>query len=168
MKKPAKPDAALVGKVANNPRYDKKYGIDTGMDAKEIKKAKKNTLYDMTDVYVKEIYGGRYGYRQTASGRYRERDEPDDETQLRQADAIRKSLQLKKQKASRERLKAKGKVPAKAGKKLFEVFCKEAYKNRKPFKKLGNDDLQNIYNASQHLSYEKWLWFINDAYKSAI
>ena len=29
-------------------------------------------------------------------------------------------------------------------------------------------DMKNIYNAAQHLSYEKWIWFVNDEYGSRI
>jgi hypothetical protein len=166
MKRRSKPDAALVGNVANNPRYDKVYSVRNGMDAKALKDGEDNTLYgSMQSNFrkrLREIYGGRYGVRQTASGRYREVDEPTDEIQLKQADAINKMLQNRKAASARERLKTKGAVPVRAasGKKLFEEFCREAYKGRK--QNIDNADMRNIYNAAKHLSYEKWIWFVND------
>jgi hypothetical protein len=45
MKRKSKPDAALVGNVANNPRYDKVYSARNGMDAKAIKDGEDNTIY---------------------------------------------------------------------------------------------------------------------------
>ena len=174
MKKPAKPDAALVGKVANNPRFDKFHSARNGMDAKAIKDAEENTLYDMKQLVrdrvskrLQEIYGGKYGYRQTASGRFRERDEPDEAEQDRQNDAIQKMLQKKKAAAGRERLKTKGAVPIKAttGKKLFENFLQEAYSNKSS---INDADLKNIYNAATQLPYEKWILFVADEYSSKI
>lgn len=149
MKKQAKSDAASVGKVAGNLR-----------DADELRERVTKRL--------QEIYGGRYGYRQTASGGWRERDEPDAETQYRQSDAINRALQKKRQEASRERLKAAGKVPTrvKTGGKLFEEFCREAYKDRK--RHIDDADMRNIYNSARSLDYEKWVWFVNDEYGSRI
>lgn len=70
-----------------------------------------------------EVYG-RYGRRQTASGRYVPRDEPDEDEQLRQSDAIQAKLRAQKAKqqasAGKERLKAKGAVPTRNGKPVFE------------------------------------------------
>ena len=70
------------------------------------------------------------------------------------------------QSAARERLKKKGAVPTKSGRRLFEDFCREAYKNRK--QTIDDADIRNIYNAANHLSYEKWIWFVNDEYSSRI
>ena len=177
MKKPAKPDAALVGKVANNPRFDKFHSARNGMDAKAIKDAEENTLYDMKHLVrdrvskrLQEIYGGKYGYRQTASGRFRERDEPDEAEQDRQNDAIQKMLQKKKAAAGRERLKTKGAVPVKAttGKKLFETFLQEARGYKKKQEIIDDADLRNIYNAATQLPYEKWILFVADEYSSKI
>jgi hypothetical protein len=170
MKRKSKPDAALVGNVANNPRYDKVYSARNGMDAKAIKDGEDNTIYgSMQSNFrkrLREIYGGRYGYRQTVSGRWRELDEPDQETQLKQADAINKMMQKQKAASGKERLKSKGAVPIRAasGKKLFEEFCREAYKDRK--KNIDDADMRNIYNSANCLSYEKWIWFVNDEYSS--
>ena len=71
------------------------------------------------------------------------------------------------QSAARERLKRKGAVPTKSGKKLFEDFCREAYKNRTA-DNLNDADLRNIYNAATQLDYDKWLWWIMDEYSSRI
>ena len=118
----------LIGNVANNPRYDGEYGLDSGWDADAIKKEKEDILYGGDETKrnritkrLKEIYSGRYGYRQTASGRMRERDEPNEKEQLRQADAIDKRMQKRKAAASRNRLKTANKVPTRVatGKKLF-------------------------------------------------
>ena len=166
MKRRSKPDAALVGNVANNPRYDKVYSVRNGMDAKALKDGEDNTLYgSMQSNFrkrLREIYGGRYGVRQTASGRYREVDEPSDEIQLKQADAINKLMQQRKASSSRERLKTKGAVPVRAasGKKLFEEFCREAYKGRKQI--IDDADMRNIYNSANSLRYDQWIWFVND------
>ena len=50
--------------------------------------------------FIEEAYGslrrGGRGYYQTASGNYKERDEPDEAEQLRQADMIRRNLEAKK------------------------------------------------------------------------
>jgi hypothetical protein len=177
MKRRSKPDAALVGNVANNPRYDKVYSVRNGMDAKALKDGEDNTLYgSMQSNFrkrLREIYGGRYGVRQTASGRYREVDEPSDEIQLKQADAINKLMQQRKAASGRERLKTKGAVPVRAasGKKLFEDFVKTARQHQKQQQQkqdLDNADMRNIYNSANSLSYEKWIWFVNDEYSSRI
>jgi hypothetical protein len=48
--------------------------------------------------FIDEAYYGRgSGYYQTASGRYKERDEPDEKEQIRQSEMIRKKLAKKKE-----------------------------------------------------------------------
>jgi hypothetical protein len=63
-----------------------------------------------------------YGYRTTASGRKVMRDEPDETTQLSQSDQIAKDPKVIAQRRAsmRANLKAKGKVPTKGGKPMFE------------------------------------------------
>jgi hypothetical protein len=115
-----------IYKVANNPLADRQ--LSDPADEKAEKEAKANTLYDMKverrDRIAKklqEIYAGRYGYRKTASGGWRERDEPNEKEMMRQSDAIDKLMKSKQQKqttpvspdAARERLKAKGILPIK-------------------------------------------------------
>lgn len=175
MKKPAKPDAALVGKVANNPRFDKFHNIRNGMDAKAIKDAEENTLYDMKQLVrdrvskrLQEIYG-KTQYRTTVSGRKVRWDEPSQDIEDKQNDAIQKMLQKKKAAAGRARLKSKGAVPVKAttGKKLFEIFLQEARGYKKKQEIIDDADLRNIYNAARALDdYEKWLWWVADEYSS--
>ena len=62
---------------------------------------------------IEEIYGGRYGYRQTASGGWRERDEPDEAEQLRQSDAIQAQMDARRKAAAKAKLAASGKLPIK-------------------------------------------------------
>lgn len=162
--------------IPNNPRDNKLY-IDKKAKGEEGKFNRDMMLFDDEDGkdnYGKtksEIYGGRYGYRQTASGGWRERDEPDAETQYRQSDAINRLLQKKRAAASRERLKQANKVPTKAGKKLFEEFLREAYKveaSNKSRKALDDDDMENIYNAATQLSFPEWIWFVVNEYGGGI
>jgi len=142
--------------VPNNPAYDKEYNLDNGMDKDAIAYARANTLYDIFS---------KYGYRKTATGRFVKRDEPPEEIQYKQSDMIRKQLQQKRAAASRERLKQANKVPLKAGGRLFEDFCREAY--RSTATKSAIVDLKNIYNAAFHLPYDKWIIFVADEYKNS-
>lgn len=75
---------------------------------------------------------------------------------------------INQQSAARERLKRKGAVPTRAatGKKLFEEFCREAYKNR--LHHIDDADLRNIFNAAQHLTYQQWIIFLYDEYSGTI
>ena len=123
--------------------------MKTGRERNSNKVSASSSITNNTLNNMNEVYGGRYGYRQTASGRWRENDEPDERTQLNQADAIRKKLQARKAAQSIERLKSGNKVPIKSGKKMFEEFCREAYKNRK--QNIDDADMRNIFNAAQHL-----------------
>ena len=102
--------------VPNNPQADQQLTSGSDWDQKVIAREKKRTLYDSS-------------YR-TATGHWKRRDEPDEAEQLKQSDRIRKHLLAKQQQASRERLKSKGVVPTKQGKKLFDEFIKEANAHR--------------------------------------
>jgi hypothetical protein len=162
----------FIGKVANNPRYDREQGLDSGWDADAIKKEKEDILYGGDETKrnritkrLKEIYSGRYGYRQTASGRMRERDEPSEREQLRQADAINKVMQKRKSAASRERLKTANKVPTRVatGKKLFDEFMIEVYEKTGKQKSARNEeDLKQVYLAARALDFDKFLIFLTD------
>jgi hypothetical protein len=146
--------------VPNNPRDNGLY-VDKKERSREKKFNKDSMIFGSTE---KE---SRYGYR-TVAGHWKNRDEPDDEMQLKQADAINKMMQKRKAASGRERLKSKGAVPVRAasGKKLFEEFCREAYRDRK--QNIDDADMRNIYNAANSLSYEQWIWFVNDEYSSRI
>lgn len=109
--------------IPNNPRDNELY-----IDKKEKNREKKFNKYNM--LFGSTQKESLYGYRQTASGRWRSRDEPDGDTQLKQSDAINKMLQKRKALSGRERLKTKGAVPTKFGKRLFEDFCRIAYRKR--------------------------------------
>jgi hypothetical protein len=51
----------------------------------------------------------------------------------------------------------------KSSRKLFEDFMRDAGKEPLRFRsKKKLDDMQNIYNAAQHLHFEKWVVFLND------
>jgi hypothetical protein len=117
---------------------------------------------------LQEIYAGRYGYRKTASGNWRERDEPDEAEQDRQNDAIQKMLHTKKVEQSKARLKAANKVPIKAGKKMFEAktfkeFMLEAKKySISKDESRYDDNIVNLYNAANSLDLDSWIIFVDD------
>ena len=149
--------------VPNNPKDNELY-VDKQERSREKKFNKDSMIFGSTE---KE---SRYGYR-TVAGHWKNRDEPDDEMQLKQSDAINKMMQKRKAASGRERLKTKGAVPIRAasGKKLFEDFVKTARQHQKheqQKKNFDDADMQNIYNAANSLSYEKWIWFVNDEYSS--
>jgi len=155
MKKETRP----VDKVANNPRIDRTYRLDR---QKAYEDEIKNTLYDMKSNSLEN-----YGYRRTASGRMVPRDEPDMETQYKQAELIRKQISAKKAAIGRERLKASGKIPTKGGAKLFERFMDDAAKatgktrTAASRESLVEKDLKNIYNAANNLDFLRWVMFLD-------
>ena len=145
--------------VPNNPHADQQLTSGSDWDQKVIAREKKKNLYDSA-------------YK-TASGHWKRRDEPDEAEQLRQSDRIRKHLLAKQQQASRERLKSKGVVPTKQGKKLFDEFIKEANAHRPSRGKTrintrDLNDLQNAFNAASALEFDKWVIFMNDLFSSRI
>lgn len=147
--------------VPNNPRDNELY-VDKQERGREKKFNRDNVIFGSTE---KE---SRYGGYRTAAGHWKNRDEPDPDTEMKQADAVNKMMQRRKAAVGRDRLKTQNKVPTRVatGKKLFEQFCKEAYKDRK--KSIDDAHMRNIYNSAQHLSYEDWVWFVNDEYGSSI
>ena len=145
--------------IPNNPRDNQLY-----IDKKEMNREKKfhkdMMLFDKTEDVLKRIISKH------------EPGEPRKTEYLKvDKDKFNKSMEFWKkqnqQSAARERLKRKGAVPTKSGKKLFEDFCREAYKNRTA-DNLNDADLRNIYNAATQLDYDKWLWWIMDEYSSRI
>lgn len=147
--------------VPNNPRDNELY-VDKKERSSEKKFNRDNVIFGSTE---KE---SRYGGYRTAAGHWKNRDEPDPDTEMKQADAVNKMLQQRKAAVGRDRLKTQNKVPTRVatGKKLFEQFCKEAYRNTN--KNIDDVDMKNIYNSAQHLSYEEWVWFVNDEYSGRI
>jgi len=137
---------------------------------KQVKEGKSNSVSSR----LQEIYAGRYGYRKTASGNWRERDEPNAAEQDRQNDAIQKMLHKKKVEQSKARLKAASKVPIKGGKRMFEAktfkeFMVEAKKHSiSKDKSRYDDDIVNLYNAANALDLDGWMIFVDTLIKSRI
>jgi hypothetical protein len=141
--------------VPNNPRADLQLTGGKDLDDKVIERERKRTLYDSS-------------YR-TAAGHWKQRDEPSSDEQLRQSDRINQLLSARRKKEAQERLRSKGAVPTKQGKKLFDEFMKEANAHRtQPVTKVLNisssdlDELQNLYNSASALKFEQWVVFIAD------
>jgi len=119
---------------------------------------------------LSKIYDEQYG----VSGRGREPDEPTEprKTQYQRVvdkkayDADMKVWKQRNQQAvSKERLKRKGAVPVKAGKRLFEDFMEEV--NSRTGKKTKENDrdhkrLKQVYLAARALEYDKWVMFITE------
>jgi len=119
---------------------------------------------------LSKIYDEQYG----VSGRGREPDEPTEprKTQYQRVvdkkafDADMKVWKQRSQQAvSKERLKRKGAVPVKAGKRLFEDFMEDA--NRASGKKTKENErdhkrLKQVYLAARALEYDKWVMFITE------
>lgn len=128
-----------------------------------INKSNKGFIVDNAVGQLEEIYGGKYGYRQTAAGRWRERDEPDKAEQDRQADAIRKSIHKKKAQQSRDRLKASNKVPTKGGKRMFEDFMREVHRVRPKQDASKNDEgIKQLYLAARALELDKFCIYVKE------
>ena len=145
--------------VPNNPRADLQLTGGKDLDDKVIEREKKRTLYDSS-------------YR-THAGHWKQHDEPSSGEQLRQSDRINQILSAKRKKEARERLKSKGAVPTKQGKKLFDEFMKEANTHRPPKGKSkiitrSLTDLQNAYNAASALEFDQWVIFMNDLFDTRI
>jgi hypothetical protein len=137
---------------------------------RQIKEEKSNRVSSR----LQEIYSGKYGYRKTASGNWREIDEPSAAEQDRQNDAIQKMVHKKKVEQSKTRLKATNKVPIKGGKKMFEAktfkeFILEAKKHSITKEKSKyDDDVVNLYNAANALDLDSWMIFVDYLIKSRI
>ena len=144
--------------VPNNPQADQQLTKGGHWDSKAEAQAKKNTLYD--------------AYR-TAAGHWKRSDEPSEAEQFRQSERINQILSARRKKEAQERLKKKGAVPTKQGKKLFDEFIKEANAHRpsRGMIKINTsdlNDLQNAYNAASALEFDKWVMFMNDLFSSRI
>ena len=142
--------------VPNNPRDNELY-VDKKDRSSEKKFNRDNMIFGSTESTLSRIASKH------------EPGEPKRTEYLKvDKDKFNKSMEFWKkqnqQSAARERLKKKGAVPTKSGRRLFEDFCREAYNNRK--QNIDDIDMRNIYNSAQHLSYEQWIWFVNDEYGS--
>lgn len=126
--------------IPNNPRDNELY-VDKKERSRENKFNKTNMLFGSVEQdkeHIRSAIPEAYGSRRTAAGVRVPRDEPSEpqKTQHLKVDKrqFAKDLEywkrLNKQAAARERLKRKGAVPTKSGKRLFEDFCREAYKCR--------------------------------------
>jgi len=120
---------------------------------------------------LSKIYDEQYG----VSGKGREHDEPTEprKTQYQRVvdkkayDADMKVWKQRSQQAvSKERLKRKGAVPVKAGKRLFEDFMEEV--NSRTGKKTKEEirmdkNAKQIYLAARALDdFDKWVMFVTD------
>lgn len=104
-----------------------------------------------------------YGRRRTASGTRRDRDEPDDATQLKQSDQIRKNQLQRTAKAGRDALRAKGRIPTKGGTKTFEQFMEDANADQKTKQDTSNAEmLKQVYLSARSLDYDKFMIFVNE------
>ena len=145
--------------VPNNPRADLQLTNGKHWDSKAEAEAKKNTLYDAA-------------YR-TSAGHWKRSDEPSEAEQFRQSDQIKQVLSARRKKEAQERLKSKGAVPTKQGKKLFDQFMKEANTHRPPKVKSKINtrslkDLENAYNAASALEFDHWVIFMNDLFDTRV
>lgn len=145
--------------LPNSPRADLQLTGGKDLDDTMVEREKKRTLYDSS-------------YR-THAGHWKQHDEPSSDEQLRQSDQINKTLSARRKKEAQERLKSKGAVPTKKGKKLFDEFMKEANTHRHP--KVNSKinirslkDLENAYNASSALEFDKWVIFMNDLFDTRV
>jgi len=125
-----------------------------------------NSTYhtDLRKAYNQICKEQNYGYRRTYGGSVVRRDEPGEEDQLRQSDAIQRIMQKRRASASRERLKSKGAVPTKSGKKLFDEFIREAYVVNGGDKqsKIDHKRMKQVYLAAKALEYDTWILFITE------
>lgn len=126
--------------IPNNPRDNELY-VDKMERNRERKFNKTKMLFGSTEkdkVRVLKRLQEVYGSRRTAGGAWVPRDEPTEpqRTQHLKVDKKQFAKDLEvwktrtKQAVARERLKKKGAVPTKSGKRLFEDFCRIAYSKR--------------------------------------
>jgi hypothetical protein len=146
--------------VPNNPRDNELY-VDKQERSSEKKFNKERMLFDKKEDTLNRIASKREPFEPKRT----EYPKVDKKQFAKDLEFWKKRNQ---QASARERLKKKNAVPVRAasGKKLFEEFCREAYKDRK--QNIDDADMRNIYNSANSLSYEKWIWFVNDEYGSRI
>jgi len=107
---------------------------------------------------ILEAYRRSPGFYKTFSGHWKQRDEPDEEEQLRLSDQIQKSLQQRRTLASRNRLKSQSKVPTRNGKAIFErnqvVMDEDISKSLM--------QIRILYNSGKLMTFKQWLHSITD------
>lgn len=141
--------------IPNNPQDNQLY-IDKKEKRDEAKFNRERMLFDKAEDTLSRIISKR------EPGEPKKTEYP--KIDKKQFDKDMKVWKQRSQQAlARDRLKKKGAVPTKSGKKLFEEFCREAYKNKK--ENIDDADLRNIYNAATQLEYDDWLWWIIDEYQ---
>ena len=114
-----------------------------------------------TRTHLKE-YGG---YRRTASGASVRRDEPDQDLEMRQSDAIQSNSLVRAKRLAKEKLKAGNKVPTRAGAplKTFEQFRADAGMGlTEELTKKQKEHLEQVYLSARALDYDKWMLFITE------
>ena len=114
-----------------------------------------------TRTHLKE-YGG---YRRTASGASVRRDEPDQDLEMRQSDAIQSNSLVRAKRLAKEKLKAKGAVPTRGGAplKTFEQFRADAGGGlTEELTKKQKEHLEQVYLSARALDYDKWMLFITE------
>ena len=148
--------------VPNNPRENEFY-IDKKERRDETKFNRDRMLFDKAEDTLRRVVSKH------------EPGEPKRTEYLRvDKDKFNKDMEFWKkrnqQSAARERLKRKGAVPTKSGKKLFEYFMRDIREATGSTKQqnINDADLRNIYNAATQLIYQRWLIWIMDEYKGLI
>jgi len=111
---------------------------------------------------LSRIYDEQYG----VSGRRREFDEPGEPRRTEYLKIAPSALKKQKEWDARQRLKKQGKVPTKAGRKLFEDFMKDVNRVSGKNTKENNRDhkrLKQVYLAARALDdYDKWVMFVSE------
>ena len=114
-----------------------------------------------TRTYLKE-YGG---YRRTASGASVRRDEPDQDLEMKQSDAIRSNSLARMKAQAKAKLKAGNKVPTRAGAplKTFEQFRADAGMGlTEELTKKQKDNMEQVYLSARALDFDKWVLFTTE------
>jgi len=117
---------------------------------------------------LSRVFDEQYG----VSGR-RETDEPTEpqKTQYLRVDKKKFDADMKVWKQrnqstlGKERLKRKGAVPTKSGKRLFEDFMKDAHKasGKKTKEEVKMEkNARQIYNSARALEFDKWCLFVTE------
>jgi len=148
--------------IPNNPQDNQLY-IDKKEKRDEAKFNRERMLFDKAEDTLNRIVSKR----EPGEPRKTEYLKVDKKQFAKDMEFWRKRNQ---QSAARERLKRKGAVPTKSGKKLFEDFVRDMREATENTKKQNIDDadLRNIYNAATQLDYRRWLIWIMDEYSSRI